>query len=398
MAALPEHSPLGASTAYRILACRGSANAARGCVDEESDHAALGTAAHLLGDRCLTNGQEPWEYVGYHIIAGKHLYAGDVPAEVADQAIPVDKDMADAVSKYVTAVNEWHPERNQGNAFIERRFHCPDIHPLFYGTSDFVFVDFANRTIHVWDYKHGAGIVVEAKDNPQLKYYAAGILEDLGMWNEVDTVVVHIAQPRAWHGDGPIRHWQLSTDDLDEWLFDVLVPAMIDAETSTDLVAGEHCRFCPARAYACPALVADMDELEKLMAKAEKSGVAKLTNEEVGRYLELFDRAKIVAKAAERTAYSRLQHGSDVPGRKLAPKKANREWKEGAEKALKKKFGQRAFDPPKLRTPAGIDALPEGESFTARWAYKPDTGLTVVKAEDARPAVNRNVKSLFKPQ
>src|SRR5690606_938184 len=111
------------------------------------------------------------------------------------------------------------------NAFIERRFHCPSIHPLFYGTSDFCFLDADARTLHVWDYKHGAGIVVEVEDSPQLKYYACGMLEDLGLWDDIDRVVLHIVQPRGWHSDGPHRIWSISTDDLDAWLADVLVPA-----------------------------------------------------------------------------------------------------------------------------------------------------------------------------
>lgn len=388
MTALAAHSPLGASGAYRWMVCPASVQLSQGCEDEESDFALEGTAAHMLGEYCLTTGREPWQFVGLEFA---NLAAG------GGDAITVTVEMSNAVAAYLGKIKKWHPERNQGNSYVERRFHCPDIHDLFYGQSDFTCIDSGEKTLHVWDYKHGAGIVVEATDSPQLKYYACGMLEDLALWNDIERVVLHVVQPRAWHMDGPHRTWSCSTDELDEWLADVLVPAMNRALVSRDIKSGEHCRFCPVRSYACPQLVADMEELAAMVERVNKSekGVDELTNAEVARFLELFDVAKIVKTNAERTAFKRLSNGADIPGFKLAPKRANREWKDGADKALKKKFGDQAFTEPALKSPAQIDALPGGEAMSARWAFKPDTGLTVVPAKDARPAVNKDVKTLF---
>jgi hypothetical protein len=312
----------------------------------------------------------------------------------------VDKNMADAVQVYLDAVNEWHPDRNQGNTWVERGFHCPSIHPLFYGRSDLVHIDDAGSVLHVWDYKHGAGIVVEAKENPQGMYYACGVLEDLDIWDTVDTVVIHIAQPRGWHMDGPHRYWTVSTEHLIEWLEDVLVPAMEHAEVSRETKSGEHCRFCPARSRACPQLMGDMEEL-RIMTKIiqrNKKGAEALSDEKLAHFLDLHDISKIVAKAAEKTAYNRLSAGRVIKGRKLAKARSNREWKKGAEIALKKKFGEKAYEPIKLKTPAQIEAMPEGKAEATRWAHKPDKGLTVVKSDDARPAINKDTKSMFKAE
>lgn len=380
------HSPLGASGSERWMICPGSVALSHGIDDPESEHAARGTVAHKLGEICLTTDTDAWEHITTDT-------TGLMEAEI------VDKAMADGVQIYLDAVRAWHPERHQGNTWIERQFHCPTIHKFFYGTSDLVHLEPpAERRLHIWDYKNGAGVVVEVEDNPQLKYYAAGILEDLGLWDAIDEIVLHVAQPNGFHWKGPIRHWKIGTDDLAAWLEDVLVPAMDRALVSRDTTSGEHCRFCPARRHACPQLVKDFDELEALMAEIEKTGAPKATPEQVARFLNLFEVAKIVNKSMTEEAFNRLNKGGTVPGYKLASKRANREWRDGAEAEIKKKLGEKAYTKPELKSPAQIEALPEGEALVARWAFKPDTGLTVVKANDARPAVSKDMKSMFADQ
>jgi hypothetical protein len=44
-----------------------------------------------------------------------------------------------------------------------------------FGTTDCIII--ADGTLHVVDYKHGQGVLVEAEDNPQMKLYALGALE-----------------------------------------------------------------------------------------------------------------------------------------------------------------------------------------------------------------------------
>lgn len=401
---LPAHSPLGASGAHRWMACPGSVGLSEGVSDPESEHALLGSTAHALAEAALGQGAPAWSFIGQRIELREHNTPMFHPAKLQVEAgIIVDKDMADAVDVYTDAINTWHPvgtwmrghNSGQANFGIEDGFHCSTIHEWFYGKTDFWFADYDKRALHVWDYKHGAGIVVEVANNPQEMYYACGILEKHLMWTQIDTVVLHIVQPRGFHMDGPVRQWSITVDDLVAWMEDVLVPAMHRALVSRDTKSGEHCRFCPARFRACPQLMADMAELEGMMEAAKTA--AALTNEQVGRYLDLFALCKMVGKAATETAFARLQAGQSVPGYKLAKAKVNREWKPEAEAELIKKYGKKkVFTVPELKSPAKIDALPEGETMTARWAFKPDAGLTVVPAGDTRTAVNKNVASLFK--
>lgn len=359
------------------MACPGSVALTSGLVDNESEHASLGTAAHALAETLLNTGADAWQAIGTEF--------------------QVDKDMADAVQVYLDAVREAHVDRHQGNFFVERRFHCPELHEKFYGTSDCVYLDEPFRHLHVWDYKHGAGIVVEAEKNPQMMYYASGVIEDLGLWDKVEQVTLHIAQPRAWHWDGPVREYAMSITELESWLFDVLLPAMDKAlsDDGTTTKSGEHCRFCPARGRACPQILADIDEMEKLMKEMSGKTAAELTNEQLGRFGQLFEGFKIANKAHGEVIFGRLQAGQQVPNHKLVPARSNREWKPEADKEVRKALGNKALTDPQLKSPAEVDKLPGGKALTARYAFKPDKGLTVAFDSDTRPAVSRDTKSLF---
>lgn len=408
---LPQgHSSIGASGAKRWMACPGSVALSLGIVDPDSDHAAEGTAAHMLAETSLRTGFDAWNYIGMYVVPAQinHLPPGIYDAKSMDYksnakaaekaGIPVTKDMADAVQVYLDWVRKEFKGVNE--LLIEHRFHCPSIHPDFFGTTDLAAK--IKRTLYVTDYKHGVGIVVEAVDNEQGKYYAAGYLETFDAWQDIDEVVITIAQPRAFHRDGPIRSWTITRKDLAAWLEDKLIPAMKKTEVSRDTVSGEHCRFCPARSHACPQLLKDVEEFqimsEKIMAaEAVKAGTGakELNGEQLSRYLDLGTQIKIAFKAAQTTAFHRLSNGGKVPGYKLVAGKADRQFKKGAEAAAKKKFGDAAYTEPKLKSPAQIEALPLGEKFTARWAEKPEGALQVVAITDSRTGISKDNKSAF---
>ncbi len=368
-----------------------------GIEDEESDHAALGTGAHHVNEAALKLNKDAWEYVG----------------QTTENKQLVDKNMADACQVWLNEIRTAHPDRDQGNSWIEKNFNCPSIHKLFYGTADFVYIDWATATIHIWDYKHGAGVFVEARDNPQPMYYACGALEDLQLWEKIERVVLHIVQPRCFGGDGPHRTWEITTDDLVDWLEHQLIPAMNKAEKAIGLanpaIPGAHCRFCPKRLGYCEAVVTEpVNELENILKEVEKTPPEQMTAEQVGQFLSVFENPLInIAKVAlQKTAFARLQHGAVVPGWKLGPKKAHRAWQDKVtvdgeeitvEALAKLEFGEQAYTKPELLSPAQMEKLAKGKAFAARCAYMPDGGLVIMPMSDSRPEVSRDTKSMFKP-
>jgi len=382
-----EHSPLGASGASRWMNCPGSVRLSES-VDKggDSEYAKEGTAAHALASECLVQHTEPWQYIGQEF-----------------EEFTVNKEMSDAVSVYTTAITDMHRQYKNNSIsmlvadeemeYIEQRFHCPLIHKSFFGTTDYAKVE--GDTLYVWDYKHGRGVIVEVQNNPQTMYYAAGVLESAKLWQDsnINKVVLHIVQPRAPHSSGPVRSWGISKKDLVNWLDETLVPAMNLTATSDKLKSGEHCRFCPVVSKSCPEILSNVDEVEETMAKK----IEELSNADVSRFLKLAKTVKLAISNAEKTAYARLEKGQKIEGYKLVNAKSNRKWRDEAEAALEEKFGDRAFKEVELKSPAEIEKMSGGKALAKEFAFKPPTGLKVGEDSDARPAVNKDTKSLFKP-
>lgn len=77
-----------------------------------------------------------------------------------------------------------------------------------FGTGDCVII--ADGTLHIVDFKYGRGILVEAKDNPQMMLYALGALELFDCLYDIDTVSMTIFQPRR----GNVSTYTLPKADL----------------------------------------------------------------------------------------------------------------------------------------------------------------------------------------
>lgn len=126
------HAVRNASGAKRWMNCPGSINMERGRPNNSSDAARLGTAAHALGEACLLDGSEAWEWLGVYVrldpneqaevYRPKQPYMGEdkgdktvlVPVHASEDGLPpsghedfpIDADMADAVQVYLDAVRE----------------------------------------------------------------------------------------------------------------------------------------------------------------------------------------------------------------------------------------------------------------------------------------------------
>ena len=387
------HSPLGGSSMDRAIKCPGSVPLSFGIEDDHDDtFSGPGTAAHHLSEQLLKPMVTPeaWRWIG-------------VPIKVGDMqdAVTVDKEMADALQLYVEFINDNFPDRNQGNSGVETFIHCPTIHQYFWMATDFWYLDELKRRLTVADFKYGAGIVVEAEGNVQLRYYACGVMEKFDLWDKVDSITLWIAQPRGWHFDGPFREWTITTEELQAWLEDELIPAMDKALVSRDTTPGEHCRFCPVAGRQCPSMLALTEEMMKMIDEFQLSteGQAKpLTVEQISRFAVMEDALKVASKHVGKASFGALQAGQSITNRKLVAKQTHREWRdEKAEKALVKQFGDEAYEDRKLKSPAQIEGLPGGVEFVTKHAFKPDGGLTVGTTKDSRKAVNKDLKSGFVP-
>lgn len=111
-----------------------------------------------------------------------------------------------------------------------------------FGTADYIVI--ADGTLRICDYKHSLGILVSAKDNPQMKFYALGALELFDGIYDIDTISMTIYQPRRQN----VSTYELSKSELYRWAEEVLKPtAALAFVGGGNYLCGEWCGFCKAK-------------------------------------------------------------------------------------------------------------------------------------------------------
>jgi hypothetical protein len=327
---------------------------------DEPEYRSLGTSAHKTADTCLKTGAEAWELINQEM--GKHK---------------VDAEMATAVQVYLDEITAIKTANPGGKEYIEYGIDYAEFHKDFYGTLDWGYV--VNKKLWVRDYKHGEGVAVEVEDNPQIKYYAFGLLRH---HPEVTDVDLGIVQPRIVYLD-PVRTWETTGNDIRTWAERELKPAMERTALDNDLDAGAWCRFCPAK-LVCPL----MWSLFGAAMQTDPKQVVNLTPDIFGKSYQYLAPLKSFVAAFEAEAFNRLNRGDKIPEIKMVEKKSNRVFKAGADQIFVPKYGSEAYTKPALKGPAEMEKLGEAAKVLVKeWAYKPHTGLTVALATDRRPEI-----------
>lgn len=250
-----QHARLSPSATKRWMVCPGSAAiiAKLPNSDKPSKYAAEGTVAHEVHELCLIENQDAIKYKGRTFEADGFKFK-------------VNQDMVDAVQLSLDYIRDRISMANTIGRTVKVKVEvrCSleslGVPGMDGGTSDVILEFWDDNTlmeVEVFDYKHGAGVAVEAIDNTQAMSYALGtiLLPELSGQDIPDGITVTISQPRAHHPDGRIRSWETTKEDLLNWGDDVLVPAAkATMEPNAELVpSDEGCRFCPV-AGVCPKL------------------------------------------------------------------------------------------------------------------------------------------------
>lgn len=366
------HSILGASGSSRWLACPGSVGLIRahGLESEESAHARLGTAAHKLADMCLSDGTEAWEKTG-HVIDGFAVGFGD--ERIDPNAVQVYLDYCRDLAERA----DWC-----ASEFRIGLTYKPS--PYFFGTADFVAV--AGSETHVVDFKFGEGIGVSPVNNPQMLYYAWGLVQERALERSKDDLLyLTIVQPRYARGSGEPETWVTTIGFLTQWAETVLLPGMERALSSDELADGEHCRFCPAK-LVCPRLRENLTVIE---ASGSADNLLRVDDATLDDMYLRAQTAKLLIRAIEARMQSRLMEGAKMQHAKLTWRRTTRVWKDGVEERLTTALGDDAFTR-ELKSPAQIEKLGKRwKQFVAENAFLPPaTGYTLVPATDSAPAAD----------
>ena len=223
-----KHALLSASSSHRWLNCPPSARLCEQYEDKGSDYAAEGTEAHTLG--------------GYKLKTALGIKAKDPTSNLTRFSDEMDE-CANGYSAYILELVETAKQTCADPVvLIEQRLNFSKYVQEGFGTGDCVII--ADGTLHIVDYKHGQGVLVEATENPQMKLYALGALELFDGIYDINEVSMTIYQPRR---DNVSTH-TVFKESLYQWAEEVLKPtAEIAYAGKGEYNCGEWCQFCEVK-------------------------------------------------------------------------------------------------------------------------------------------------------
>src|SRR5690606_12357001 len=364
------HALLSPSSASRWLACTPSARLETKFKDKTSSYAEEGTTAHALAEAII-------KYE--HGLIKKREY-NKLRKEV-EATEWYNEEMEEFCQAYADHITEITPEG--ATLIVEERVDMTNDVKGGFGTADAIILH--DGTLYFRDLKYGKGVPVYSDNNPQLKLYALGALNDFGYIFDVKWVNVGIFQPRLDN----ISVYEYSVEELTEWAETELKPKVDLAYAGKgEYVAGSHCMFCKAKA-TCRAF----SEYNLSIAQEQFDDPALLTDEEVVEILEKKPIFEKWIKAVAEYALEEAIAGKKWPGMKVVEGRSNRVYKDEnkVEATLKKAGFTNIYTPAKL---LGITALAKelGKTKFAELVEplldKPEGKPTLVPESDKRPEFN----------
>lgn len=301
-----QHALLSASSAHRWLHCTGSPLLEKDFPDSTSVYAQEGTLAHELCELKLT------AYTGE--ITKRKLTSMKNKLMKSELWQPEMDSTSEAYLDYIKDITMSYTVKPV--ILTEKKVDFSRYVPEGFGTADCLVL--AGDTLHVVDYKHGKGVVVDADHNPQMMLYALGAMSELSLLYRFKFVHMTIVQPRV----NNISEFTMTAEELTEW-GEMVVKPKAEAAISGNgtFEAGDWCRFCRAKRQ-CKTRYESNDSLYPELS--ERHDPRLITLAELGEYLK---RGKDMAAWLEdmkEYALSESLAGAEVPGWKAVEGRGSR--------------------------------------------------------------------------
>lgn len=361
-----EHAMLSASGAHRWLNCPPSAALEDEAQDTAGPAAEEGTAAHALAEHKLRRALK--------------LRSTRPTSPYEDDA------MGDYTDAYVTYVLEKYEDAKKlspdAEILIEQRLDFSHLVPGGFGTGDCVIV--ADGHLIVIDFKYGAGVLVDAWNNPQMQLYALGALAEFDLLYDITDVEMVIYQPRRDN----ISEWSQPVSELTAWGENTVKPtAELAAVGKGEMKAGDWCGFCKIKSTCRARAKANLE-----IAQWEFAEPVELDDNEISEALALIPQAKKWMNDLEKYANSKaVDEGKQWPGFKLVAGRSIRKYTDPdavAEAAEAAGYSD-IFDR-KLIGITAMEKLMGKQTFNdvlGALVHKPEGKPTLVPESDRRPAV-----------
>jgi hypothetical protein len=374
--------------------------------------AMLGTAAHKLIEVMIIAGDhEARDYLGSTFL----VYGGDddgedheteyyppgAPALDPENARPgwfmfvADEKMVEGVQQTIDEVDRIRGERCEGTQVLSEVYLDGSwLDSRLGGTLDVPIIE-PFGWLDVVDHKNGY-ILVEAKDNDQLKQYAMLAAHE---YPEAEGVTVTISQPNSPHKDGLIRSESFSIDELKLYEIRVKEAAEATSKPNAPRRAGDWCLWCPAKTR-CP----EFDEMMLEEAKADFSedeppAILPLpkSTEELAHKMTWVPVIEAWVANIKADIQRELENGNEVSGWKLVRGRAKRRWLSTTAVQTKMTGVDIGIDDadlwiePKLKSPAQMEKLGVGRPqrklvklAVSELAFMPNGALTIAPITDPR--------------
>ena len=359
---MAQHSTIvGGSTAKRVINCPGSVALVQQVPPKpSSSYADEGTLLHNVIATILETDKRPEDFLG-----------------TMHNGIELTQDRLESKLLPALAVLEEIDPDGQLEYAVEQVVGFGDALPGVFGSADLVG-RIGNRGI-LLDWKFGDGVPVEAEENPQALFYTAAALRtEATRWafEGVESVEVIIVQPPH------VRRWVTDLDRVRRFEAELIMAVRQAQQPDAPLASGDHCRWCAAKSI-CPLVNGAVERARRENIKAVN----------VDRLVEALGQIELLEgwiKDARELAVTLLEAGVEVPGWKLVPKRATRQWVDeyAATGALLNLGAFALHELTELKSPAQVEkllkkhklAMPEG-LITAV-----SSGDTLAPADDPRPA------------
>ena len=362
------HALLSASSAHRWLNCPPSAVAAEAYPAQDTEFTREGTLAHEVAE---------------YITSGKNLPLKETKDGLKEGITP---EMIECAKGYRDYIQE-QLKSEDATVLLEQQVDYSPWAPDGFGTCDCIILQ--SDTMTIIDYKYGQGVPVSATDNPQMKLYALGALNDFGIAYDVAKIEMHIYQPRL----NNISTDKLTVDELLAWGESIKPTAKKAAKGKGNYSAGTHCKFCP-HAGKCRQLTKTCTEYVE--SHSLRVAVPVLAPHEVAEVLQMEPLVALWLKRVKEQALTTLLDGGEIPGYKVVEGKlGNRKWTDElkvAEKLQAEGYQLNDITETKLLSPAAMDKSigkkKVAELLTELIDRSPGAP-TVVPASDNRPPLDR---------
>lgn len=292
------------------MECPPSAMLERGFPNETSSYAEEGSYAHALAElklsRAVANTVKPRAFK--KMLA--ELQADPLFSTSLDEY--VDLYVSQVTERYMAAVDTC----KDALALLEQKLDFSQWVPGGFGTGDVVII--ADDVVEVIDLKYGKGVPVSAENNPQTRLYGLGAVDTYGALYDFSRVRMTIIQPRL----DSISTEEMTVEDLVAWGDEYVKPrAALAIAGEGEYRAGDHCRFCKARA-TCRA----RGEANLELAKYDFKPGPLYNDDEIADILIRADEFQKWAKDIQEFALYHAERGKKWPGWKLVEGRSNRKY------------------------------------------------------------------------